>query len=447
MWEIAGLVVVGLGLLVLILWAIPSLLTRAPAVGGPDRHKAQADVRTALIATLVACAGLGTLFYTARSFRLNSVGHLSQRFQEAAKSLGADNATVRVAGVQALGQLADQWSQQRQGCISVICAFLRAVDEKGEPLASPYERRAALDVLRRGLLGDQRNSWAACDFDLSGAVLDSGDLRDVQFDAPGHVSFAHACFRGPVTFSGAVFAGADVSFRDARFDSRVDFSGARFTRGTVCFDRVVCDGGAMAFDRAEFGDECVVTFAGARLGPGVSFVGATLHGSSASPGRGVSFAHARFEGSPGVDGFPGAPEPSGFDGATFHGRVSFADACVERKVSSQGAVLTGVTLDLARVRLGAGQLYFGGARTLGATLDVTRRESTGGQIFVTWLEGPPAVVGDVEPDGSERRIVTVVPARVAPSTADDPAASMGTRARPAPQGSRDGDRPVQDPHA
>lgn len=49
----------------------------------------------------------------------------NERFITAAQQLGVENAAVRLAGVYAMAGLADDWEEQRQTCIDVLCAYLR----------------------------------------------------------------------------------------------------------------------------------------------------------------------------------------------------------------------------------------------------------------------------------------------------------------------------------
>ena len=50
---------------------------------------------------------------------------LSARFAAAAEQLGHERAAIRLAGVYALGRLADDWPDQQQVCIDVLCGYLR----------------------------------------------------------------------------------------------------------------------------------------------------------------------------------------------------------------------------------------------------------------------------------------------------------------------------------
>src|ERR1039457_1109126 len=50
----------------------------------------------------------------------------NERFATAADQLGSDKpAAVRLAGVYAMGGLADDWAANRQTCVDVLCAYLR----------------------------------------------------------------------------------------------------------------------------------------------------------------------------------------------------------------------------------------------------------------------------------------------------------------------------------
>ena len=51
---------------------------------------------------------------------------LNERFATAASQLGGDQPpTVQLAGVYAMAVLADDWEENRQTCVDVLCAYLR----------------------------------------------------------------------------------------------------------------------------------------------------------------------------------------------------------------------------------------------------------------------------------------------------------------------------------
>src|SRR5664280_1939441 len=105
-----GLVYVYAGLLagvaaILVVWSLPSLLTRYPRVDAAARHTAITATRTGLAAILaVLGAGVG-LAYTARTYRLSREGHLTDRYTRAVEQLGSDKIEVRLGGIYALERL------------------------------------------------------------------------------------------------------------------------------------------------------------------------------------------------------------------------------------------------------------------------------------------------------------------------------------------------------
>src|SRR5215469_12990367 len=51
---------------------------------------------------------------------------LNERFATAAEQLGSDKpSAVRLAGVYAMAGLADDWEENRQTCVDVLCGYLR----------------------------------------------------------------------------------------------------------------------------------------------------------------------------------------------------------------------------------------------------------------------------------------------------------------------------------
>ncbi|MFF3877120.1 hypothetical protein [Streptomyces sp. NPDC001978] len=75
---------------------------------------------------------------------------LAERYTTAAEQLGHDQAAVRLAGVYALARLADDWEEQRQVCIDVLCAYLRMPYEP-DPTAPEHksgEREVRQTIIR-----------------------------------------------------------------------------------------------------------------------------------------------------------------------------------------------------------------------------------------------------------------------------------------------------------
>ncbi|MFF2475061.1 pentapeptide repeat-containing protein [Streptomyces sp. NPDC058066] len=277
---------------------------------------------------------------------------LADRYTTAAEQLGHNQAAVRLAGVYALARLADDWTEQRQVCIDVLCAYLRMPYEPDPSLPSHKEgerevRHTIIQVIRDHLQEpDAATAWCLHDFNFTGAVFDGGDFTTshlrgvVSFSGAtfsgGTVSFDSATFSGgDVSFSGATFSGGDVGFDHATFSgSTVHFTDATFSGSDVNFDNAKFSGRDVYFSGATFSGGSV-TFTGATFsGRDVHFGGATFSGSiiyfgrTTFSGRDVYFSGATFSGS--NVRFRAATFSTGtvsFDHATFSaGILTFPDA-------------------------------------------------------------------------------------------------------------------------
>lgn len=246
----------------------------------------------------------------------------NERFTAIAAQLGDDKPAVRLAGAHAMAGLADDWKDNRQTCIDVLCAYLRIPYEPnpGQDADSPgrmaFEanrevRHTIIRLITAHLRDVAKTSWQGMDFDFTGVNFDGGD------------------------FSKAIFSGGDVSFREANFFSGLVFFGdTQFSGGTVTFVRANFSGGHVSFARAVFsGGE--VMFGGADFSSSLinfeeaDFSGGTVtfNGSLFSGGI-IEFGKARF--SDGVVGFDWADfrgSKVDFYNAKFRGgRVDFSGA-------------------------------------------------------------------------------------------------------------------------
>ncbi|MER6421143.1 pentapeptide repeat-containing protein [Streptomyces sp. NPDC001137] len=294
----------------------------------PENPVATHEVIRTVLATLTFAGAVLAGVYGYRKQRLaEGDAHraddkqLAERFTTAADQLGHDQAAVRLAGVYAMARLADDWIEQRQVCVDVLCAYLRMPYEPnpeaastasvGESLSSTPaaykegEREVRLTIIRtiRSHLQPQAStSWSACNFDFTRATFDGGYLQGSLFQ--GTVSFGGAEFSGRsfyfggadfsagrVYFGGAKFSGASVDFTGAKFSrGRVYFGGAKFSAGSVDFGRAKFNGGSVDFIDAEFNGG-TVTFIGAKFSRGsVDFTGAKFSAGS------VDFGRAKFSG-------------------------------------------------------------------------------------------------------------------------------------------------------
>ncbi len=240
---------------------------------------------------------------------------LNERFTTIAAQLGDDQAAVRLAGVHAMAGLADDWKENRQTCIDVLCAYLRMPYEPvpgdearaAERLAFQATREVRHTVIRvitAHLIKDAPVSWQGLNFDFTGVVFDGGDFYRTEFSG-GTLNFTGARFSGgQVSFLLARFSGGTVRFDNAVFTGGgVSFNGAKFSGGRVSFDHAIFAGGTVSFLNAVFSSGGRVNFDGAKFfGAEVTFFRAQFSGGTVrfyraefSGGR-VSFPRASFTG-------------------------------------------------------------------------------------------------------------------------------------------------------
>jgi hypothetical protein len=258
-------------------------------------------VEAAIIAGGVGVVTLiGTLAAQFYGIRRTSKDALNARFATAAEELGSDKPAVRLAGVYAMAGLADDWEENRQTCIDVLCGYLRmpyepdpgkdaSEQQKLAFQASREVRYTVIRVITAHLRRDAALSWQGRDFDFTGVVFDGGDFSFARFSG-GTVDFGNARFSGGgVNFMGAEFSGATVYFMRAEFSrGLVNFSLAGFSGGTVNFDLAEFSGAKVHFIRAEFSGG-TVDFSNA------TFSGGTVDFSKATFSRGaVDFSKATF---------------------------------------------------------------------------------------------------------------------------------------------------------
>ncbi|MEK8141907.1 pentapeptide repeat-containing protein [Streptomyces sp. M10(2022)] len=367
--------------------------TQAAAAQDPPKPVSINDVLKATVTALTLTGAVLAGLYAYRKQRLAEgdarradAGQLAERYTTAAEQLGHGQAAVRLAGVYALARLADDWVEQRQVCIDVLCAYLRMPYEP-DPTAPEHkvgEREVRLTIIRviRDHLQQPKapTAWCRHNFDFTSTVFDGGN-------------FTNSHFHGTVDFGGARFSGGTVSFDRATFSAgTVDFDSATFSGGTVSFDRAEFSGGSVGFNFATFSGGTVsfnlatfsrgrVYFRGAEFSGGtVSFGGAEFSGGTVSFDRAefsagtVSFDRATF--SAGTVDFDSARFSGGtvdFHGARFSGgTVSFDSAPY-----SGGTEFSGGTVSFDRATFSAGIVNFGdatfrGPRSTGAPFPYQR---------------------------------------------------------------------------
>ncbi|WCN79661.1 pentapeptide repeat-containing protein [Micromonospora sp. LH3U1] len=376
----------------------PSAPAPAPNVSGPPGAVTAASGWTltntfdAMKIVLAVVGGVGGVVALTVAYRRQHLGEaaehreeskerrentklFNERFTKAVELVGSDKAAVRLAGVYAVANLANDWPGGRQMCVDVLCAYLRmpytppvAAKPAGEPAAAPaedvtdsvpvgtsgrdpYEERQVRHTVIRLIRDHLRlpttnpHSWQGRDLDFTGAVFDGGDFSRVHFSG-GMVSFAKATFSaGAVSFAKAVFSGGEVTFEGARFfGGMVSFAEATFSGGEVAFEAARFCGSEVLFQKAAFSDG-LIGFGRAVFSDGaVDFADATFSGGEVFLGQAVVsggdliFVDTLFDGC-----------KVSFDFTRFSGgRVYFEGACFRGTVSFQRARFVGGLVDLKR---------------------------------------------------------------------------------------------------
>ncbi|MGW4521133.1 hypothetical protein [Amycolatopsis sp. NPDC004378] len=294
-----------------LLWWLLSGSGLASSAG--DRQQVLDLLKIALTLT----GGIGGVIFLMVAYRKQRLGEVAEqrevaasrreetklftdRFMKAAEQLGHAIATVRLAGVYAMAELADETIERRQMCINVLCAHLRMHCEPQPPssvagLAQWHGerevRQSIFRVIADHLRGDVPVSWQGHDFDFTGALIDSADFHAIRVTG-GTVSFEKAVFPGgKVDFDGAVLSGGVL-----------DFSGAIVSGGTLNLGCVKLAGSVVHFHGAELRDG-FLDFSYSWLTGGalnlddMNLAGGSIDfGNAKFSGTRVTFSCARFEG-------------------------------------------------------------------------------------------------------------------------------------------------------
>jgi hypothetical protein len=259
--HIVAVVLVGLSV-----FAVAAVLLWL-ALGLPAAPSQDTRLNIVKIALSVV-AGVGGVVALVVAYRKQRIGEvvearervkvLNERFASACSQIGHEKPTVRLAGIYAMASLADEWLEQRQVCIDVLCAYLRIPYEPA--LDSPWYhdeesevRLSATSVISDHLRPGALVSWQGHEFNLVRAVLRSADFADIQVTG-GRLLFSLTRFPGGRTaFDGMHVSGGEVWFGGAEFDgATVSFDNAEFSGGRVQFDGAEFNGGEVTFRDAEF---------------------------------------------------------------------------------------------------------------------------------------------------------------------------------------------------
>lgn len=109
-----------------VLRLVPNWLDQPKDLSSTQEAVERGRLRTASIAFLIGVLAAIGAVHTALTFRLSRRGQGTERFNKAIELLGHNETSVRIGGIQALGQLArDDPRAHHQGVVEVLLAYIR----------------------------------------------------------------------------------------------------------------------------------------------------------------------------------------------------------------------------------------------------------------------------------------------------------------------------------
>jgi hypothetical protein len=258
-WMTAGIIIVSATLIVLWLtFKRPSLST-----SGSTGTVSPAVLFDALKVALGALAGVGGVVALVVGYRKQRVNEsqdvrdstrlANERFAKASDQLGSEIAAIRLAGVYAMAALADDWPEQRQTCIDVLCAYIRMPyplvnrppelsppertdhgnqpwrlwldSEFGESRNPHEERQVRLTiqrVIKTHLQETVATNWFGYTFDFEGSVFEGAEFAGSSF-IDCFANFNNCLFYGESGFSECRFIGSRISFLNSVACDRLGF--------------------------------------------------------------------------------------------------------------------------------------------------------------------------------------------------------------------------------
>ena len=110
-------------------WVLYQLVLVSPTV----RFTAPLQLVTTILAPTAVCGAVLSGVYAFRSRRHSQEDtakpSADQSYRTAVEQLGHDQPAIRLAGLSAIAQLADDWPKRRQQCIDTLCEYLRTPPE------------------------------------------------------------------------------------------------------------------------------------------------------------------------------------------------------------------------------------------------------------------------------------------------------------------------------
>jgi Pentapeptide repeats (8 copies) len=222
-WDVlagsVGVLVLLVALIAVIVY-LPPLAIDSRGLSRNDWLTHVESLRATILQGLGGLALLGTLYFSARTLRLNRRGQLTERFSKAIEQLGSGTLAVRLGGIYALEQIALDSRELHWPVMEVLTAYLREharVDASTEAATTTGKRLAADHQVIATVIGRRRREHDSHRLELS-----ETDLRGVQWRGANlqRANLWRANLGGAylrfVHFEGARLEGANLS--DARLE-------------------------------------------------------------------------------------------------------------------------------------------------------------------------------------------------------------------------------------
>ncbi|MBW6437675.1 hypothetical protein KZ829_28465 [Actinoplanes hulinensis] len=176
---------------------------------------------------------------------------LNERFTKSAEQLGSDHPAIRLAGAYSMASLADDWPEERQTCIDVLCGYLRMTP--GNITDDNEVRRTIARIIVAHLRVGARISWQGHRFDLADSEINEWDFRNIAVGKSTVLNLEGASFGGAKTqpsFRNMKVAGGSVHLTRINFTKGVELSGLELEAGLVNLQGSQFFGWGAGFDSA-----------------------------------------------------------------------------------------------------------------------------------------------------------------------------------------------------
>lgn len=243
-WGVVIIVILAAitGLGYLLLRTIPNALVEAAHLTPNDAALERGRIRTGALVFLGGVVAVAGAIFTGLTFRLSQRGQGTERFNKAIELMGSLDKSVRLGGIEALGQLAsDDPRRHHRAVLEVLLAYVRehspwdATTAAGVVVpTAPADVKAAMAVLarRRASHDPERLFIDLSNTNLRGIGVEGIHLRGALLDGTQlqEADLRRAELQG-VVFINANLAGAELD--DATLDHETSFEKANLAGASL----------------------------------------------------------------------------------------------------------------------------------------------------------------------------------------------------------------------